>query len=168
MFKVEDYEFKIVAEFNSIRADILSQVYVDLDYRMIWDPNMVNWEQLDNQCLLFTTKYPFPLQSREYIYSMCRQQVHVDGRVFYVMINLNAAATSPTGSAPPTVRVWEFSQQIAVSATEDGAGSRVVLTYHENPNGPVPNFFYNWAVKAGVPGFIKNLHDACLKYVPPL
>ncbi|KAJ1653951.1 RNA helicase [Dispira simplex] len=38
------------------------------------------------------------------------------------------------------------------------------MHYYENPGGAIPDFIVNWAMKAGIPAFIKNLHDACQRY----
>ncbi|KAF9930592.1 hypothetical protein FBU30_000295 [Linnemannia zychae] len=62
------YEYKALGHYPDVTAQLLADVFTDLEYRMTWDKNMVDFKRLDHGVIHYTTKFPWPLSPREYFY----------------------------------------------------------------------------------------------------
>ncbi|KAJ1985124.1 hypothetical protein H4R34_000201 [Dimargaris verticillata] len=173
------YEYKVVGAYADVPAAVLDRVYTDWTFRQNWDVNMLSWGLVGPDLFQFTLKAPFPLPKREYLYCLHKHQITHDEQTHYV--TLGAALTDagncsgvahrllvpdvkPPRPTPGHTRVSQFFQCLVITPSAADQGCQVYLHYFEHPQGPIPDFVVNWALKAALPAFVKNLHDACLRY----
>ncbi|GAA6084759.1 phosphatidylcholine transfer protein, partial [Tachysurus ichikawai] len=114
------------------------------------------------KAVYWEVKYPFPLSNRDYVYVRERRDLLVDGRKIWMVL----ARSSDVSHCPEksgVIRVKDYKQTVVMES--DGAqGIKVFMNYFDNPGGNIPTWLINWAAKTGVPGFLKDLQDACSKY----
>ncbi|KAF9092425.1 hypothetical protein BGX27_001797 [Mortierella sp. AM989] len=120
------------------------------------DKHMAGWKQLEDNRLHFTSKFPWPLSPRDYVYELKVQEF--TGGV--VCINGKSVDDKAVPAKSGTVRVDEFRQDVVIQPTEDGNGCNIWFGYFDNPKGNIPTSIINWAAKSGVPGFLNSLRDA--------
>ncbi|KAF9150600.1 hypothetical protein BGX21_005656 [Mortierella sp. AD011] len=151
-------EYKVLGAFPDLPARYLLRVYTDLDLRKTWDKHMAGWKQLEDNRLHFTSKFPWPLSPRDYVYELKVQDF--PGGVY--CINGKSVEDKAMPEKPGTVRVDEFRQDVIIQPTEDGNGSNIWFGYFDDPKGNIPSSIINWAAKSGVPGFLNSLRNAGL------
>ncbi|KAI1297425.1 hypothetical protein EDD11_007139 [Mortierella claussenii] len=149
-------EYKVLGSYPDLPVRYLLQAYTDLELRKTWDKNMVSWKPLNDHRLHFTSKFPWPLSPRDYVYEFKVQEFN--GGV--VCINGKSVEDETMPEKPGTVRVDEYRQDVVISPTEDGKGCLVWFGYFDNPKGNIPSSIINWAAKTGVPSFLNSLLKA--------
>ncbi|KAJ1962610.1 hypothetical protein IWQ62_003472 [Dispira parvispora] len=172
------YEYKVVGHYHDVKAAVLDQVYTDWEYRKTWDVNMLGWQPVGPNQFHYIVKYPFPLCARDYVYELTKIRDNRDGKLSWITMGLsmaNSTVNSEDGVprkvpkvAKGRIRVKDYFQCLVVTPLPTGTGCQVYLHYYENPCEAIPDFIVNWAMKAGIPAFIKNLHDACQRYKKPV
>ncbi|KAJ1925851.1 hypothetical protein IWQ60_004294 [Tieghemiomyces parasiticus] len=176
------YEYKVIGVFADVDARTLDRVYTDLDYRKSWDINMLRHTDLGHGQFSYAVKYPFPLTNREYIYRIAKHTTEdTTGRPVYVTLGASLTVEGnysglpgqyrdPHTQDPPplkgSTRIQQYFQALVLASLPSSPGCQVLMHYFEDPDGNIPAFLVNWVIKAGVPAFIKNLRDACLRYKP--
>ncbi|ORY99664.1 hypothetical protein BCR41DRAFT_342728 [Lobosporangium transversale] len=149
-------EYKVLGTYPDLPVRYLLRAYTDLEHRKSWDKNMANWKQLDANRLHFTSKFPWPLSPRDYVYELGIQE-YGNG---VVCINGKSVEDPAMPEKPGTVRVDEYRQDVVIQPTEDGRGCRIWFAYFDNPKGNIPSSIVNWAAKSGVPSFLNALRNA--------
>ncbi|XP_060760303.1 phosphatidylcholine transfer protein [Neoarius graeffei] len=159
------YEYKVSGTLSSCSPELCADVYMDLAYRKQWDSYVkALYEQdYDGQKVIYwEVKYPFPLSNRDYVYIRERRDLQVDGRrIWVVLARSSAVSWCPEKSS--VIRVKDYKQTVAME-TDGAQGTKLFMNYFDNPGGNLPMWLINWAAKTGVPGFLKDLKDACSKY----
>ncbi|KAG2174876.1 hypothetical protein INT43_005938 [Umbelopsis isabellina] len=161
------FEYRIIGGWKDVPAHILSHVYLDLAYRKKWDKYMISFQDLGSNSLHYLIKYPWPLSNRDYIYEIQRYQLsRKDGQKLYAIIGdsiTDPQITSKVSHEKGVVTIDNYAQSIVIA--DDGTGgSRVLMDYFDDPKGNIPTAVINWAAKTGVPGFMKSLRQACIKF----
>ncbi|KAG0308808.1 hypothetical protein BGZ98_006740 [Dissophora globulifera] len=151
-------EYKVLGSFPDLPGRYLLQAYTDLDLRKTWDRNMHSWQRLDDHRLHFTSKFPWPLSPRDYVYELHIQEM--EEGVF--CINGKSVEHDDMPERPGTVRVDEYRQDVVIQPTEDNKGCNIWFGYFDNPKGNIPSSIINWAAKTGVPSFLNSLRDVGL------
>ncbi|KAI9152578.1 hypothetical protein H9P43_009370 [Blastocladiella emersonii ATCC 22665] len=113
-------------------------------------------------------KYPVPLMSdRDYVFVRDAREMHNShGQTCYVVV----LASDPDGDAAVApasgvIRVTEYHQAVVFCPGADPDNSTAVYVhYFDDPKGSIPSAVVNWAVKQGVPQFLKNLRAASKNY----
>ncbi|KAM9434394.1 phosphatidylcholine transfer protein [Clarias gariepinus] len=159
------YEYKVFGSLSGCSPDVCADVYMDLDYRKQWDSYVkeLHEKNYDGQkAIYWEVKYPFPLSNRDYVYIRERRDLQENGRKIWVVLARSSAVPQcPEKSG--VIRVKDYKQSVAMEA--DGAqDTKVFMNYFDNPGGNIPSWVVNWAAKSGVPGFLKDMQDACSKY----
>ncbi|KAJ1651371.1 hypothetical protein IWQ61_008050 [Dispira simplex] len=172
------YEYKVVGHYHDIKAAVLDQVYTDWEYRKSWDVNMLGWQPVGPEQFHYIVKYPFPLSTRDYVYELTKIRDTRGEKVTWLTVGLSVVnSTASPGDGVPRkvpkvakgrIRVKDYFQCLAITPLSTGTGCQVYMHYYENPGGAIPDFIENWAMKAGIPAFMKNLHDACQRYKKPV
>lgn len=161
------FEYRIIGGWKDIPARILSHVYLDLVYRKTWDKHMISFQDLGSNAFHYLIKYPWPMSNRDYIYEIEKKKLQTkDGHRLWAI--LGDSVNDPQILAKVThekgvVSIDNYAQRIVIA--DDGAnGSKVLMDYFDDPKGNIPTAVINWAAKTGVPGFMKSLHQACVKF----
>ncbi|KAF9433201.1 hypothetical protein BGZ76_009763 [Entomortierella beljakovae] len=149
-------EYKVLGSFLDLPVKYLVLAYTDLDFRKSWDKHMAGWKQLEDDRFHYTSKFPWPLSPRDYVYQLKVQEF--PGGI--VCINGKSVQDKAVPEKSGTVRVDEYRQDVVIQPTEDGRGCNIWFGYFDNPKGNIPTSIINWAAKSGVPGFLTALRDA--------
>ncbi|KAI5621723.1 phosphatidylcholine transfer protein [Silurus asotus] len=159
------YEYKVMATLSSCSPEQYADVYMDLAYRKQWDTYVKELHEKDcdgQKFIYWEVKYPFPLANRDYVYVRERRDLQVNGRKIWVVL-ARSSTVSQCPEKSGLIRVKDYKQSVAME--DDGAqGTKVFMNYFDNPGGNIPTWVINWAAKSGVPGFLKDMQDACIKY----
>ncbi|KAF4080799.1 hypothetical protein AMELA_G00175390 [Ameiurus melas] len=159
------YEYKVIGTLASCSPEDCADVYMDLAYRKQWDSYVKELHEKDyggQKAIYWEVKYPFPLSNRDYVYIRERRDLQVNGRKIWVVL----ARSSDVSQCPErsgVIRVKDYKQTVAME-TDGAQGTKVFMNYFDNPGGNIPTWLVNWAAKSGVPGFLKDMQDACSKY----
>ncbi|KAF8930122.1 hypothetical protein BGZ58_008457 [Dissophora ornata] len=122
-------EYKVLGTYPDLPARYLLRAYTDLDLRKTWDKNMASWQKLDDNRLHFTSKFPWPLSPRDYVYELQVQEF--PGGVF--CINGKSVEDEGMPEKTGTVRVDEYRQDVLIQPTKDGKGCNIWFGYFDNP-----------------------------------
>lgn len=152
------YEYKLLGHLSSAPATS-AEVFMDVEYRKTWDTYAKEVQVHVDETIYWQVNYPFPLSNRDYVY--VRETREVSEGVFVC-----AATSKHHDKFPPrsgVVRVTSYHQTL--TCVPDGkGGSNILVNYFDDPGGSIPSWLINFAANKGVPGYIKQLEDACLKY----
>ncbi|XP_035889600.1 phosphatidylcholine transfer protein isoform X2 [Phyllostomus discolor] len=160
------YEYKVFGVLEDCPPAVITDVYMDLDYRKQWDQYVK--ELYEKECggqtvVYWEVKYPFPMSNRDYVYIRQQQELDVGGRKIYVVL-AQSVSVPQFAERPGVIRVKRYKQSLAIES--DGKkGSRVFMYYFDNPGGQIPSWLINWAAKNGVPNFLKDMAKACQAYL---
>jgi hypothetical protein len=111
----------------------------------------------------YAIKMPFPLATRDYVYTLRTWTDSSTHRLVEGMANPHSSKPEIKG----TVRIEDFYQQIAVKSVQGPDGNEacmLAMRYYDNPRGSIPTVVLNFAAQKGVPSFIHGLVAACQKY----
>ncbi|KAI5944558.1 Phosphatidylcholine transfer protein [Manis javanica] len=160
------YEYKVFGVLKKYPPSLLADVYMDLAYRKQWDQYVK--ELYEEECngktvVYWQVNYPFPMWNRDYVYIRQRRELNVEGKKVHVILAENVSVPQfPERSG--VVRVKQYKQKLVIES--DGKeGSNVFLYYFDNPGGRIPSWLINWVAQSGVPNYLKNLAEACEKYL---
>uniref|UniRef100_A0ABM5FNQ9 Phosphatidylcholine transfer protein isoform X1 n=1 Tax=Pogona vitticeps TaxID=103695 RepID=A0ABM5FNQ9_9SAUR len=159
------YEYKLYGILNDCAPELCADVYTDLNYRPKWDQfvrDICEKTHDGRPAIYWEVKFPFPLTNRDYVFTRERRDMEVDGRKIYVIL-AKSVQTNKFPEKSGIVRVKAYRQGVAFES--DGKkGSKVFMTYFDDPGGKLPSWLVNWATKTGVPNFLKDMQKACHTY----
>ncbi|MCI4395245.1 hypothetical protein PGIGA_G00178130 [Pangasianodon gigas] len=159
------YEYKVFGTLSSCSPELCADVYMDLAYRKQWDSYVKELHEKDydgQKAIYWEVKYPFPLSNRDYVYVRERRDLQVNGRKIWVVL-ARSLAVSHCPEKSGVIRVKDYKHTVAME-TDGAQGTKIFMNYFDNPGGNIPAWVINWAAKSGVPGFLKDMQDACSKY----
>ncbi|XP_062975976.1 phosphatidylcholine transfer protein [Elgaria multicarinata webbii] len=159
------YEYKVYSLLPDCPPELCADVYMDLNYRTKWDQYLREMCEKTHDGLsviYWELKFPFPLANRDYVFIRERQDMELDGQKIYVIL-AKSVTTSKFPEKPGIVRVKNYRQSVAF-VSDGKKGSRVFMSYFEDPGGKIPSWLVNWATKTGVPNFLKDMQRACHTY----
>ncbi|KAB0367397.1 hypothetical protein FD755_020721, partial [Muntiacus reevesi] len=158
------YEYKLI---GTLRAppDLLADICMDLGYIRRQIPQVT--EAYETECNGETVIYlkmelPFFLSGRDCVYVQQRRELDFRGRKVQVVL----AKTTSVPQFPERsgfIRVRQCQVKLAVQSNGSNR-SKVFIYYFINPGGWIPSWIFNLAAENGIPGFLANLEDACLRY----
>lgn len=154
---------KVKVEFDDLPARLLYDVFMDGEYRTIWDDFMV--EGYD-YCYLtpnsdvgyYCAKSPKPVRNRDFVV----QRSWLDNGAEKVIFShtINHAKIPPVKN-----RVRGLTYLTACYITSTGSkSSTLYYVTQTDPGGSLPSWVVNMTTKVFTPKFIKKVHKACLKY----
>ncbi|XP_062846970.1 phosphatidylcholine transfer protein [Trichomycterus rosablanca] len=159
------YEYKVYGTLSNCPPEVCADVYMDLAYRKQWDTYVKELHEKDydrQKAIYWEVKYPFPLSNRDYVYVRERRKLQVNGRKIWVVL-AKSSSVSQCPEKSGIIRVSDYKQSLAIESDGD-KGTKVFMTYFDNPGGNIPTWLVNWAAKTGVPAFLKDMQNACDKY----
>lgn len=160
------YEYKVYGSLKECSPELCADVYMDLEYRKQWDGYVKElYEKKCNETtvIYWEVKYPFPMSNRDYVYIRERKDLEVNGRkILLILAKSITVPECPEKSG--VVRVQDYKQSLALE--DDGQmGTKVYMSYFDNPGGSIPALIINWATKSGVPSFLADMQKACNNYL---
>ncbi|XP_077184813.1 phosphatidylcholine transfer protein [Paroedura picta] len=159
------YEYKIYGGIAGCSPELCAEVYMDLKHRPTWDryaKELCEKTHEDRTVIYWEVKFPFPLWNRDYVFIRERRDLEIDGRKVLIIL-AKSVSTPQFPEKTGVIRVRNYRQSIAVES--DGTnGSKVYMSYFDDPGGMVPPWFVNWVAKTAVPNFLKDMRKACLRY----
>ncbi|XP_039204740.1 phosphatidylcholine transfer protein isoform X1 [Crotalus tigris] len=159
------YEYKIYSILTDCSPELCAEVYMDLNYRTKWDQYVKNVREKTQDgktAIYWEVKFPFPLANRDYVFVRERRDTELDGQKIYVIL-AKSVNTVKFSEKPGIVRAKNYKQGVAF-ASDGKKGCKVFMTYFDDPGGRLPSWVVNWAVKTGVPNFLKDMQKACHSY----
>ncbi|XP_014676438.1 PREDICTED: stAR-related lipid transfer protein 7, mitochondrial-like [Priapulus caudatus] len=163
------YEYKVYGTFYDVPSIAFYMVQIDCEYRKQWDRLVIALDVIDtddesgSEVVHWVTKYPYPMYSRDYVYS--RRGKVDDERG--VMVLVARAVEHPQRPATDSyVRVSQYVSQMVIRPHRGftDCGFDYTLTYSDDPQAPFPGPAYRWLARKGVPDFVEKLHVAAKMY----
>lgn len=159
------YEYKIYGALPDVKPDVSANVYMDLEYRKVWDSyakELYEKEEAGKKLIYWNVNYPWPMSNRDYVYKReMREMEHNGNKVWIVIAQSEECASIPEKSG--IIRVDDYKQS-CVLTTDGKVGSKAFMKYYDNPKGMIPTWLINWGAKTGVPSFLTMMQDACRGY----
>ncbi|XP_053231149.1 phosphatidylcholine transfer protein isoform X2 [Podarcis raffonei] len=159
------YEYKVYATLGDCSPDVCAEVYMDLTYRTQWDRYLrdISEKPFEGRTVIhWEVKFPFPMANRDYVFIRERKDMELEGKKIYVIL-AKSVNTSKFPEKTGIVRVKNYKQCVAFES--DGKkGSKVFMSYFDDPGGKVPSWLVNWGTKTGVPNFLIDMEKACHSY----
>ncbi|OWK15520.1 hypothetical protein Celaphus_00000607, partial [Cervus elaphus hippelaphus] len=151
-------EYKVTGIVRS-PPDLLADVYMDLDYRKQWDQYVQELREIkvdgEEAC----------------VYVRQRRQLDFEGRKVHVIL-AQSISVPWFSEKSGMIRVKQYKQSLAIQSY-DSWRSEVFMYYFNNPGGQIPFWILNNFTKvtsqetsgeSEIPGFLRDLENACLKY----
>ncbi|XP_071793774.1 stAR-related lipid transfer protein 7, mitochondrial-like [Asterias amurensis] len=163
------YEYKAYGRFMDISAKAFFQVQMDLEYRKVWDNYVINLDVIDkdeetgSEVIHWVTHYPFPMYSRDYVFTRRTKIDHTNK----VMTLVSKAVQHPCRPKSRShVRIDSYFSQMVIRPHKsfDENGFDFILTYHDDPKTSFPSPCVNWVARSGCPEFLEKLHQAAMQY----
>ncbi|XP_025137052.1 phosphatidylcholine transfer protein isoform X2 [Bubalus bubalis] len=158
------YEYKFI---GTLRAppDLLVDIGMDLGYIRRQIPQVT--EAYETECNGETVTYmkmefPFFVSSRDCVYVKQRRELDFRGRKIQVVL-AKGTSLPQFPERPGFIRVSQCQVKLAVESAGHNR-SKVFIYCFVNPGGWIPSWLINLLVKNGIPGFLADLEDACLRY----
>uniref|UniRef100_A0A4W2DQ22 Phosphatidylcholine transfer protein n=1 Tax=Bos indicus x Bos taurus TaxID=30522 RepID=A0A4W2DQ22_BOBOX len=158
------YEYKFI---GTLRAppDLLVDICMDLGYIRRQIPQVT--EAYETECNGETVTYmkmefPFFVSSRDCIYVKQRRELDFRGRKIQVVL-AKGTSLPQFPERPGFIRVSQCQVKLAVESAGHNR-SKVFIYCFVNPGGWIPSWLINLLVKNGIPGFLADLENACLRY----
>ncbi|KAK3106166.1 hypothetical protein FSP39_014092 [Pinctada imbricata] len=159
------YQYKIYGTLSDVTPDVCAEVYMDLEYRKVWDSYVKELyeKDMDGQKVIYwNVNFPFPLWNRDYVYLReLREMEQYGKRIWAVLAKSIECSSFPEKSG--VVRVDDYITYCALT-TDGKGGSKAFMKYYDNPKGMIPKWLINWGAKTGVPQFLTTMQAACRGY----
>jgi hypothetical protein len=123
------FQYRVVGGYPDIPPQVLSKVYLDLNFRQKWDKNMLCYKELGSSDVLhFVMKYPWPMSNRDYIYQIGMKTVQAgEDRKVLVIQGDSVQKDEVADYEPPSngvIRIDNYCQNIVIE--DDGKGGSLV------------------------------------------
>ncbi|KAM7231453.1 hypothetical protein CapIbe_016214 [Capra ibex] len=158
------HEYKVSGIVRS-PPDLLADVYMDLDYRKQWDQYVQELREIKvdgEEAVYWQMKYSFPMSNRDCVYVRQRRDLKFEGRKVHVIL-AQSISVPWFSEKSGMIRVKQYKQSLAIQSY-DTWSSEVFMYYFNNPGGQIPFWILNNFTKSEIPGFLRDLEKACLKY----
>ena len=161
------YDYKIHGVMADLDPKLCAQVYVDWEYRKVWDTYVLDLHPIKHEAtglegLYWAVDYPWPMSDRDYTFVRDMRMVEVDGVLTCVCVAKSAVFPNEP-EKEGIIRVDDF-QQACVLQSDGKTGSRAFMLYYDNPKGMIPTWLINWGAQTGVPQFLDMMRKAVFGY----
>lgn len=169
------YEYKVYGKFYDISARSFLRVNMDLDYRKIWDKLVIRLQLLErdevtgSEVVYWVSHFPFPMQSRDYVYVRRCKVDHRSKTMYLVSKSLDHPGV-PQNKNHVRVTSYESSLVIKPHRSFEENGFDYIMTYHDDPKAPIPTAAVKWMTAEGFPKYIETMHEATRhldSFLPP-
>ncbi|RKP10083.1 hypothetical protein THASP1DRAFT_28129 [Thamnocephalis sphaerospora] len=186
------YEYMARGELVDIKPEVCHDVFVDLDYRRRWDNykksalhvigedvtedgDTASGEALKAQlseatndrqnAIYWRQDYTWPVQSRDYCLERESQRAEVERETTWIVLTASVDPSLAKPEQEGCIRVNDCRQKVVLQASPSTPFSTAVyFYYHEDPRGSLPSTVFDWALKHGVPSWLKRFTKACAEY----
>ncbi|XP_013408439.1 stAR-related lipid transfer protein 7, mitochondrial isoform X1 [Lingula anatina] len=163
------YEYKVFGRFYDIPATAFLDVQIDLEFRKTWDKMVINLEKVEedkesnNEIVHWVTRYPYPMYAREYVYRR-RFKVFEEEKVIVLVSRSTDHEKCPETKDYIRVKPYSSGMVIKPHTEFDQNGLDYLMTYHDDPQAPIPSVAYKWIARSGLPDFVERLHKEAKNY----
>lgn len=163
------YEYKMYGSFDDVTADEFFSVQLDMsEFRLSWDKSTAHCNVLDTDTetggivYYWEVNWPRFFSNRDYC---CYREHSVDPDTGTMLV-ISRSTDHP--ACPSKRKVWRVQDYESVltirpHTTSDKPGIEFSLTGFENPGVQLPEAIITWVAIRGMPEFMMNLREACLK-----
>jgi hypothetical protein len=166
------YFYKMYGKFDDVTADEFIQVQTDTsDFRLDWDNSTAKCAVVDKkndsgqEVYYWETIWPRFFSNRYYCCSRQLVQNLGDGRTVLISRSTDHPRCKDNQSNKVvSVEGYESILTVQPTTTSDQMGIEFALSGFENPGVKLPESIITWVAIRGMPEFMLNLRQACLKY----
>ncbi|XP_057569794.1 phosphatidylcholine transfer protein-like [Hippopotamus amphibius kiboko] len=159
------YEYKAFGVLEDCPPGLLTDVYLDFNYRKNWDDfvKQLYEEECNGEVVIYwELNCPSPKFNRDYVYVQQHREMEFNGQKVHVILAQNTSVPQfPEKSG--VLRVRQYKQRLAFQSNGRN-GSKIFVYYYDSLDCPVPNWLFKWAAKKGVPTYLRNMVNACHNY----
>jgi len=163
------YEYKMYGNFDDVTADEFLSVQLDMsEFRLSWDKSTAQCNVLDKDVdtgavvYYWEVNWPRFFSNRDYC---CYREHSVDPATGTMLVSSRSIEHSACPSKRKVWRVQDYESVLTIRphTTSDKPGIEFCLTGFENPGVQLPETIITWVAMRGMPEFMMNLREACLK-----
>lgn len=163
------WEYKMYGSFDDVTADEFLSVQLDIsDFRLSWDKSTAQCNILDRDSessgivYYWEVNWPRFFSNRDYC---CYREHSVDDESGTMLV-ISKSTEHP--ACPSKRKVWRVKDYTSIMTirphtTSDKPGLEFCITGFENPGVQLPEAIITWVAIRGMPEFMMNLREACLK-----
>jgi len=159
------YMYKICGSFDDVSAKAFYETQIDNSYRCLWDSYALAIDTLEKdpvtacEIVRWTTKCPYPMKSREYIF-LRNAKVYEDEKVAVVVSRSTDHPEYPESDDFVRVDTYESKMAIKPFKEFDQNGMEFVLMYSEDPQTMLPSYLLDMLSTSGITEMMSKLHKA--------
>lgn len=158
--------YKIFGSFDTVSAVEFYNAQVNDQYRSVWDKSVSSLYVVDNitnnnEIVYWATKFPFPLQDRDYVF----ERSHLMNEKSNTIEIASRSITHKSKPLYPTFcRVLKYGSKLVIRADKDlyQKGMSYCLTYYDDFGMPIPNQVKDRLATTKIPEFLDKVHDAAV------
>jgi len=161
------YEYKTWGTHFNVSGRAFYRSQWDLEFRRSWDSNVLKLEVIDkyptHEVVRWVAKFPWPFNSREYIYS---RKAYEDASYLAIISQSVEHEDFPLNESD-NVRVVDYTSNMVIvphNGTLDQPGFDYCLTYADDPKTNFSGSCKKWLAATAVPEFAGKLHDNAKRY----
>ncbi|OAF71057.1 Gestational trophoblastic tumor protein 1 [Intoshia linei] len=173
------YAYKVHGVIDDISAQSFYNVQIDLEYRKIWDNNVIQLEKLidqdGNDVIHWVSRFPIYFEK---LLSNHRLIVEASLRIskyeplsgFYIIKSQSLPNTDEirNNSSIKNVQIYDYDSNIIIKPLHDKEPTKLGLTYeityYEDSRTNIPSITYSQLTSAGLFQFIDKVHQAAIDY----
>jgi len=163
------YEYKMYGSFDDVTADEFLSVQLDMsEFRLSWDKSTAHCNVLDKDTktggiiYYWEVNWPRFFSNRDYC---CYREHSVDPATGTMLVVSRSTEHSACPSKKKVWRVQDYESVLTIRphTTSDKPGIEFCLTGFENPGVQLPEAIITYIAIRGMPEFMMNLRESCLK-----
>jgi len=163
------WEYKMYGNFDDVTADEFLNVQLDMsEFRLSWDKSTAQCNILDRDSMTggivyyWEVNWPRFFSNRDY----CCYREHSIDPESGTMVVISRSTEHP--ACPSKRKVWRVKDYVSVMTirphtSSDKPGLEFSITGFENPGVQLPEAIITWVAMRGMPEFMMNLREACIK-----
>jgi len=163
------WEYKMYGSFNDVTADEFLSVQLDMsEFRLSWDKSTAQCTVLDtdpvtgNIVYYWEVNWPRFFSNRDYC---CYREHSIDPDTGTMLV---VSRSTEHSACPDKRKVWRVKDYKSVMTirphtTSDQPGLEFCITGFEDPGVQLPESIITWVAMRGMPEFMMNLREACIK-----
>lgn len=158
---------KVRTHFADVAPEVLYDVLHDHEYRVIWDPNMIEGKvivQLNptNEIGYYSAKSPTGVKNRDFL-NQRSWRAKPDAGEWLI---INHSVTHPDcPEKKDFIRAWSILTGYYIKKVEGKAGTQLIYCTQCDLKGWIPSMVANYVTKTFAPSLLGRLHAAAQKYV---
>jgi len=163
------WEYKMYGSFDDVTADEFLSVQLDMsEFRLSWDKSTAQCTVLDkdpetgNVVYYWEVNWPRFFSNRDYC---CYREHSVDPVTGTMLVISSSTEHTKCPSKRKVWRVQDYKSVMTIRphTTSDKPGLEFSITGFENPGVQLPEAIITWVAIRGMPEFMMNLREACIK-----